>query len=98
MALRLVSGDRVELFKWKRSADGIPSGEGKKSSQSAQRLQKLVRELKQPRAVAQTARPIKCQTTIRDVGSSGVITYAAERAVTHNSVWKFTAPACRKSA
>jgi hypothetical protein len=74
VALHLVNGDRVELFSWKRSGGGIPSGEGKKSSQSAQRLQKLVRELKQPRAVAQSAAsssPNQAPATIRGVGSSG---------------------------
>jgi hypothetical protein len=49
VALRLASGELVELFAWKRSSGGIPSGEGKKSFQNALRLQKLVRELKQPR-------------------------------------------------
>jgi hypothetical protein len=49
VALRLISGEQVELFAWKRSAGGIFSGEGKRHFVTAQRLQKLVRELKQTR-------------------------------------------------
>ena len=49
VALRLISGELVELFAWKRSAGGIFSGEGKRHFATAQRMQKLVRELKQTR-------------------------------------------------
>lgn len=72
VALRLVNGEQVELFDWKRSGAGIPSGEGKKSFLNAQRLQKLVRELKQPRAVAASAAsssPNQAPPTIRDAGN-----------------------------
>lgn len=73
VALRLVSGETLELFKWKRSSGGIPSGEGKKSFQNAQRLQKLVRELKQSdaasaSAAASTNQP-QAPDTVRDVRS-----------------------------
>jgi hypothetical protein len=72
VALRLVSGELLELFNWKRSGFGIPSGEGKKSFLNAQRLQKLVRELKQPRAAAPStasSSPNQAPATIRDVRS-----------------------------
>jgi hypothetical protein len=72
VALRLVSGELLELLSWKRSGGGIPSGEGKKSSVSAQRLQKLVRELKQPSAASPSASgssPNQAPPTIRDVRS-----------------------------
>lgn len=49
VSLRLTSGELVELFAWKRSTGGIFSGEGKRAFATAQRLQKLVRELKQQR-------------------------------------------------
>lgn len=49
VSLRLVHGEVLELFSWKRSAGGLPSGEGKNCFLTAQRLQKQVRELKRPR-------------------------------------------------
>ena len=56
VALRLVSGEQVDLFAWKRSSGGIFSGEGKRAFATAQRLQKLVRELKlRPSAPAPAA-------------------------------------------
>ena len=73
VALHLVNGDKVELFAWKLSGGGIPSGEGKKSAASAQRLQKLVRELKQEReATLRTASGSANQAplTIRDATRS----------------------------
>jgi hypothetical protein len=73
VALHLVNGEKVELFAWKLSGGGIPSGEGKKSSANAQRLQKLVRELKQQREEALRAAgssPSQASPTIRDVGNS----------------------------
>jgi hypothetical protein len=72
VALRLVSGETLELFKWKRSSFGIPSGEGKKSFQNAQRLQKLVRELKQSDAASANpaaSAPNQAPDTVRDVRS-----------------------------
>ena len=72
VALRLVNGEQVPLFDWKRSSGGIPSGEGKKSFAAAQRLQKLVRELKQPRVAGQGAAgiaPGHAPSTIRDIGN-----------------------------
>jgi hypothetical protein len=72
VALRLVSGELIELAAWKRSGAGIPSGEGKKSAQNAQRLQKLVRELKQPSAAAPSSPSSSLNhapATIRDVRS-----------------------------
>lgn len=48
--LRLLHGETLELFNWKRSSAGIPSGAGKASFLTAQKLQKQVRELKQPQA------------------------------------------------
>lgn len=72
VALRLVSGELIELASWKRSGMGIPSGEGKKSSLNAQRLQKLVRELKQAGADAASSgasSPNQAPETIRDVRS-----------------------------
>lgn len=71
VALRLVSGEQVELFSWKRSGGGIPSGEGKKSFLNAQRLQKLVRELKQTRTAAQgtVGAANQAPQTIRDASN-----------------------------
>jgi hypothetical protein len=72
VALRLVSGESIDLFAWKRSSMGIPSGEGKKSAANAQRLQKLVRELKQPHDAAPSAPSSSANqapATIRDVRS-----------------------------
>jgi hypothetical protein len=74
VALLLVNGDPLPLFAWKRSGGGIPSGEGKKSWQNAQRLQKLLREQKQQREVAvrgASGSSNQAPPTIRDVGSSG---------------------------
>jgi hypothetical protein len=68
VSLRLAQGEAIELFSWKRSGGGVPSGEGKTSFLTAQRLQKLVRELKQPRAATPTATPAaapKALPTIR---------------------------------
>lgn len=74
VALRLASGESVELFTWKRSSAGIPSGEGKKSFANAQRLQKLVREYKQTALRAPLASdpglPKEAPATIRHVRSS----------------------------
>ena len=55
VALRLTSGELVELASWRRSTAGIFSGEGKRAFATAQRLQKLVREFKQPRPPASPA-------------------------------------------
>jgi hypothetical protein len=67
VALSLVSGEQVELFNWKRSGGGVPSGEGKKSSQNAQRLQKLVRELKQTHVSPDaTSAPHQAPATLRE--------------------------------
>lgn len=71
VALRLVNGEQLELFAWKRSGGGIPSGEGKKSFLNAKRLQKLVRELKQSNVATQNAAssaPDQAPPTMRDVG------------------------------
>ena len=66
VALRLTSGETVELFAWRRSTAGIISGEGKRHFATAQRLQKLVRELKQPRLPHAAAAPPKpAPATIR---------------------------------
>jgi hypothetical protein len=75
VALRLASGELVELFAWKRSSGGVPSGEGKKSYQNAVRLQKLVRELKQRRvptepAAASPAAAKEAPPTLRQVRES----------------------------
>jgi hypothetical protein len=74
VALSLVSGEVIELLSWKRSGLGIPSGEGKKSHQTAQRLQKLVRELKltpaaTPSPASNAAPNPSAPVTIRDVRS-----------------------------
>jgi len=55
VSLRLVHGEVLELFSWKRSSAGVPSGEGKTCFLTAQRLQKQVRELKRPRHHASVA-------------------------------------------
>jgi len=72
VALRLASSELVELFSWKRSSAGIPSGEGKKSFLNAQRLQKLVREYKHlpPETAVSAPGAKEAAPTIRHVRSS----------------------------
>lgn len=69
VSLRLVQGEVMDLFAWKCSGAGVPSGAGMTSRATAQRLQKLVRELKQPGASkptpAATPAPPKVLPTIR---------------------------------
>jgi hypothetical protein len=47
-----------QLFKWRRSTAGVPSGEGNKHFATAQRLQKLVRDFKQPPPKAAQTAPV----------------------------------------
>lgn len=75
--LRLLHGETLELFNWKRSAGGLPSGAGKASFLTAQKLQKQVRQLKQlpsrsPTAPVQAPVTPKALPTIRQLrgGSS----------------------------
>jgi hypothetical protein len=75
VSLRLAHGELMELFAWKRSTAGIPSGAGRTSFLTAQRLQKTVRELKQPRQKAPTtsvsAPAPKALPTIRQIVRGG---------------------------
>jgi len=65
VSLRLAHGEVLDLFSWKRSAGGAPSGEGRACFLTAQRLQKQVRELKQPRSAQTPAPAQKVPPTIR---------------------------------